>query len=158
MKQFNGMEILNLLVESEGKVAALYTDLSEKITNEKARNLFLKLAGDELNHQKMYEALMADLDQDLTIDLEDEDYDYIDSMIRYNYFRTESLRDKDVKENALLVAEKVERDAVMLVHEVMELFPEVAPKEMKKILKEEKKHLKYVLQSQQDAMVKNLML
>jgi rubrerythrin len=73
MKQFNGMEILNLLVESEGKVAALYTDLSEKITNEKARNLFLKLAGDELNHQKMYEALMADLDQDLTIELEDED-------------------------------------------------------------------------------------
>ncbi|OPL08405.1 MAG: hypothetical protein AVO33_10640 [delta proteobacterium ML8_F1] len=158
MKEFNGMEILNLLVESEGKVAQLYTDMAGKTDHDKAKNLFMKLAGDELNHQKMYEALMADLDQDLKVELEDEDYEYIDSMIRYNYFRTEAVRDKDVKENALMVAEKVERDAVMLVQEVMELFPKVAPKEMKKILKEEKKHLKYVLQSQQDAMVKNLML
>ncbi|MBN2260907.1 MAG: hypothetical protein JW702_10200 [Clostridiales bacterium] len=158
MKSFNGMELLKLLAESEEKVAKLYFDLAEKVNDEKAKNVFVKLANDELNHQKMYTALMADLDQQLTIELDEDDFDYVDSLIKYNYFRNDAVKASFVKENALLLAERIERDTLLLARELQEMFPDVAKDQMKFVVKEEKKHLKFVLQSQQNQMYKTLML
>lgn len=158
MKQFNGMELLKLLAESEEKVAALYYDLSKQMKDEKAMNVFKKLGDDEMNHNKMYLNLMNDLDQSLEIDLDDDDFDYVESLISYNVFRNDAVKKRFGKEDALLLAEKVERDTLLLAREMQELFPDVAKDQMKFVLKEEKKHLKFVLQTQQNQMYKNLML
>jgi hypothetical protein len=152
------MELLKLLAESEEKVAKLYYDLSEKMKDNKSMNVFKNLGDDEINHKKMYLNLMNDLDQNMMIDLDDDDYDYVDSLINYNVFRNDAVKKRYVKEDALMLAEKIERDTLLLARELKDLFPMIAEEQMKFIIKEEKKHLKLVLQMQQNAMYKNLML
>ena len=156
MKNFNGLELLKLLAESEEKVSQLYYDLADKMKDDKAKNLFKKLGDDEVNHKKMYLSLINDLDQGLPIDLDDDDYDYVESLIKYNVFRNESVKKRYVKEDALLLAEKVEKDTLLLARELQELFPNVAKDQMKFVIKEEKKHLRFVTQSLQNQMYRTL--
>lgn len=158
MKQFNGMELLELLAESEENVAQLYFDLSEKMKDEKARNIFRNLGNDESSHKNMYRNMMHDLDHDLEIQLDDEDYEYVESLIHYNVFRNEAVKKRYAKEDALVLAEKIERDTLLLAREMQEMFPDVATEQMNNVLKTEKRHLHFVLQSLQNQMYKNLML
>jgi hypothetical protein len=73
-------------------------------------------------------------------------------------YTVSKVRGKYAKEDALVIAEKIERDGIMLVNELKALYPDFATKEINQILAEERKHLKLVLSKQSDASVKNLML
>jgi len=130
MKTYSGTELLSLLVESEQKVAALYHDLAKQVTHPKAIAVFEKLAKDEERHEEMYTALMKKYEGELELEVEDTVQSYLDSLVKFNYFRNEAVRKRFVKEEALLVAEKVERDTLLLAQELNSLFPEIAPKEL----------------------------
>jgi len=46
--------------------------------------------------------------------------------------------------DALDLAEKMEKDGILFVYQMMQLYPDIAEKEMKAILREEKNHLQMV--------------
>jgi rubrerythrin len=156
MKIFNGKELLSLLAESEENVANLYFGMAEKMKDDKAKKVFEKLGKDELVHKKMYLALMDGIEGDLPVELGEDDYEYIKSLIDYNMFNNKAVKKRYVKEDALVLAEKIERDTLLLATEMLEMFPDVATEQLKAVMKEEKKHLKFVLQSQQNQMYKTL--
>ena len=45
---------------------------------------------------------------------------------------------------SLELAEKMEKDGILFVHQLMSMYPDLADKELKIILREEKKHLQLV--------------
>jgi len=52
------------------------------------------------------------------------------------------------------LAEKLERDAILYVLELQELYPNLAPDEISIILKEERKHLRLVFTKKLDKLRK----
>jgi rubrerythrin len=156
MKTFNGKELLSLLVESEKKVAALYHDLSSQMDNPKAKAVFEKLAKDEERHEEIYNALLSKFGDDLEIELQEEDFEYVESLVKFNYFKNDAVKKRFAKEDALVLAEKVERDTLLLVQELRALYPSIAPEEMSIVMREEKKHLNFVLRTLENQMYPTL--
>ncbi len=156
MKTYNGKDLLMLLVESEQKVAVLYHELSNQVTHPKAKAVFEKLAKDEERHEEIYTALMNKFEGDLTVEVEDDAHEFLESLIKFSYFRNEAVKKRFIKEDALVVAEKIERDTLILVQELRTLFPKIAPDEINIVMKEEKKHLNFVLRTLENQMYPTL--
>lgn len=157
MVEYDLKKLLVTIEETEQNVADLYADLSTKVEG-KAKRLFENLSKDELKHKKMYAKFISNLPESGLVNLEEDDAEYLETLVKTNIFNNPKLKNNMVKEDALLVAEKIEKDGIVLYRELMELYPELDNKEMRKILKEEKKHLKTVVQMQFNANLPNLML
>lgn len=148
--EFSANKLLQVLVRNEARVAELYTNLANQMQEGKGKKLFELLSEDERKHEKIYAGLLKKLPEEGTATVSEEEKEYLDSLIENDMFAdTEKsmakIKGKYTKDEALEIAEKVERDGIMYVYELMRLFPDLAPKEMKKILNEERKHLQAVL-------------
>ncbi len=74
-----------------------------------------------------------------------EDIEYTEILIETNILTNKDIKKRYSKFDALLIAEKVERDGIMFMNQLMDIYPSLAKEELKVILSEEKKHLKSVL-------------
>ncbi|MDH8679376.1 ferritin family protein [Fusibacter bizertensis] len=156
MKTYNGKDLLMLLVESEKKVAILYHELSNQVSHPKAKAVFDKLAKDEERHEEMYTSLMHQFEGDLIVEVDDEAHEFLESLVKFSYFRNDAVKKRFVKEDALVIAEKIERDTLILVQELHTLYPNIASKEINIVMKEEKKHLNFVLRTLENQMYPTL--
>ncbi|SRR6056297_602733 len=156
MREFDGRKLFKTVILHEAEVAKLYKDLAEKMEDKKAKALFEKLAGDELRHEKIYQGLLEKLPNGGMLELSDEEAEYTELLIKTHIFQNEDVKARYSKRDALVIAEKVERDAIIFVEQVRNLFPDLIPEEFKTIMKEEKKHLNYVLNSQFDSSLRFL--
>lgn len=159
---FNGTKLLQTIILNEKRVAEFYRQLSTEMEG-KGSKVFELLAKDEDRHEKIYSNLLKKLPNNGDTELTVEDAEYINLLIENNMLSAgedllKSAHGKYAKEDALIIAEKIERDGIMLVNELKSLYPDLAPDEINKILAEERKHLKAVLSKQADAAVKLLML
>lgn len=148
--EFSAAKLLQVLVRNEAKVAELYTNLAEQMEIGKGANLFTLLAEDEKRHEKIYAELLNRLPEAGTAEVNEEEMEYLNTLMKNDMFADvdksmEKIKGKYTKDEALEIAEKVERDGIMYIYELQTLFPDLAPKEMKKILNEERKHLQAVL-------------
>ena len=74
----------------------------------------------------------------------EEEIEYTKSLIDENINAKHEF-DKNKKfGDSLELAERMEKDGILFVHQMMEMYPDIANKEMKVILMEEKKHLQQV--------------
>lgn len=161
--RFDGKRLFKTLVLNESKVAEFYTTLASEMKPGKGQNLFEKMAKEELRHEKIYSALMDKLPNEGVLEISEEDSAYIETLIQNNMFEdaedtVAKVRGKYAKDDALTIAEKIERDGLIFVAELMRLYPDVAPDEIKKVLSEERKHLKSVLDAKMDYAADMLML
>ncbi|RQD70501.1 MAG: hypothetical protein D5S00_04090 [Tindallia sp. MSAO_Bac2] len=159
--EFNASKLLQVLVRNEARVAELYTNLANQMQEGKGKKLFELLSEDELRHEKIYADLLKKLPEEGTTEVSEEEREYLDSLIENDMFADadrsmEKIKGKYTKDEALEIAEKVERDGIMYIYELTRLFPDLAPKEMKKILNEERKHLQAVLSRAEVDLVKYL--
>lgn len=153
--QWNGKKLFELLVLNETKVAELYKTLAAEVKGGKGAQFLLNMAVDEERHAKMYEKLAQQLPNDGVIEIDEEDANFMEQLMDSNIFKDEEetvakARKLYDRHQALDLAEKVERDAVQYVTEVIRLFPNVAPDQMSIVLKEEKKHLTMVLERKKE--------
>jgi len=156
MKEFDGRKLFKTIILHEAEVAKLYKNLAENMKDKKAKALFEKLSADELRHEKIYEGLLNKLPNGGMLELSDEDLEYTEMLIKTHIFQNEDVKNRYNKQDALVIAEKVERDSIIFVEQVRSLFPELIPEEFKVIMKEEKKHLNYVLNNQFDSSMRFL--
>ncbi len=156
MKEFDGRKLFKTVILHEAEVAKLYEDLAKKMEDKKAKALFEKLAGDELRHEKIYQNLLEKLPNGGMLELSDEEAEYTELLIKTHIFQNDDVKARYSKRDALVIAEKVERDSIIFVEQVRNLFPDLIPDEFKTIMKEEKKHLNYVLNSQFDSSLRFL--
>lgn len=151
--QWDGEKLLQTIIVNEKKVAEFYRNIAAKA--DKGELFFEKLAQDEELHEQIYAALLEKMQGNTLLQLDTDDADYMDLLLQFN--STESfdriLHDaKRIwgKQQIYELAERVERDAVTFVTELMRLYPDLAPEQMEIILKEEKKHLAMILERQRD--------
>lgn len=149
----DGKKFLELIAENETKVAALY----RQIGNEAGlgKEFFEKMAKDEDKHQIIYRGLIEKFTKELALETDAERVEYVDLLIENDMLADvdgllANARKVNFKSQIFDVCERVERDSVLYVNEFMDLYPEIAPAEMKVILGEEKKHLQMILEKKSD--------
>lgn len=148
MINYDGRKLIQTIIMTEENVAELYMDLSEKVNDASAKKIFLNLSEDENKHKIMYTNILSKLPNGGKLQLTEDEVEYTELLINSNIFTDEKLKKRYLKGNALQMAEKIERDSILFYTQLKRLFPDVAKEEMEIILKEEKKHLKTVLDSQ----------
>lgn len=152
--QWDGGKLLNTIIFNEKKVAEFYRQIAAN--TEDGKGLFFeKLAQDEERHEAIYIALLKQFEGNTMIELEEDDANYLDLLLQFNLVADfdKILSDSEKKLSRTQIydlAERVERDAVHFVSELMRLYPDLAPEQMNIILKEEKKHLHMILERQRD--------
>ncbi|MDY0235202.1 MAG: ferritin family protein [Gudongella sp.] len=154
--KFDGKQILATFVKMEEEVSKYYSDLEENAEDEKSKKLFNRLSLEEDKHHKMYMKLLELHADDLEGDFSEEEVEYTNSLINENIKEKHEF-DKSMKlKDALDLAEQMEKDGILFVYQMMSLYPEIAQKEMKTILKEEKKHLQMVRDRMQFGVLRSL--
>lgn len=157
-EKFNGKKLLEAIVMTEEKVGTLYRKLASEVEDEKAKRLFENLAKDEDRHKKIYSALLERLPEEHEVELSEEEEEFTQILIDTNIVTNKNIEKRYSKYDALVLAEKVERDGIMFINQLQAIYPSLVEKEIKVILSEEKKHLKLVLNMQYEGNLSSLML
>lgn len=153
---FNGKQILSTFVKMEEEVTKYYAGLAENAPDEKSKALFVRMSQEEDKHNRMYNDLLEKHGGEMNGEFTDEEVEYAKSLIEENITSKHDY-DKNMKyADSLLVAEKMEKDGILFVHQMMSMYPEIAQKEMRIILNEEKKHLMMVRERMQFAPLRSL--
>lgn len=153
---YDGRKLLSTIIMTEENVAELYRDLSEKVNDTTAKKVFLNLSEDEEKHKNMYTNILGKLPNGGKVDLTEDEVEYTELLINTNIFTNEKVKIRYLKSDALVMAEKIERDSILFYTQLIRLFPDVAKDEMEIILKEEKKHLRKVTDSQLNMILPSL--
>jgi rubrerythrin len=146
--KWNGTKLLKTIAENEASAVKLYRAIAAEARI--GEQFFEKLAKDEERHEKIYNALLVKFEKNAEVDLDEEDAQYMDLLVANNVLFDEKLikeaKNIFTKSQIFELAEQSERDAVIFVTELQRLYPDLAKDEMAIILKEEKSHLKMILQ------------
>lgn len=153
---FDGKQILSTFVKMEEEVTKYYAELAENAPDEKSKALFARMSQEEDRHNRMYSALLEKHGGEMTREFSEEEVEYVKSLIEENITSKHEF-DKNMKfADSLLLAEKMEKDGILFVHQMMGMYPDIAQKEMNVILNEEKKHLMMVRERMQFGPLRSL--
>ncbi|PKK38955.1 hypothetical protein ABB02_01768 [Clostridiaceae bacterium JG1575] len=149
----DGKKFLELIAGNEMKVAKLYRDIGDEVGL--GQGFFERMAADEDKHEIIYRGLLGRHENDLIRETEASTAHYVELLLENDLLQhvdelVESARHLNFKSQIFDLCERIERDSVMYVREFMDLYPDVAPQEMKIILQEEKKHLQMILEKKAD--------
>ncbi len=153
---FDGGQILSTFVKMEQEVAKYYKDLAENASDERSKALLNRLSLEEENHEKIYQAILNKYGGAMEREFSNDEVVYVQSLIEQNVSAKHRFDKKMKIKDALDLAEQMERDGILFVHQMMEMYPDIAQDEMKIILKEEKKHLQLVRERGQFAPLRSL--
>lgn len=148
---FDASKLLQTLILLEQTGYSFYLEIASQMEDSKAKNLFLKLAQDEQKHEQIYTDLLTNLQKNQSTEVEVEDAEYLELLISTNFFVTnpeeiEKAKKSYAKEDALAIAEQLERDTIVFLYELMQLNVDLDVKEIQFALAEERRHLKSILQ------------
>ncbi|SET11950.1 Rubrerythrin [Natronincola peptidivorans] len=161
---FDSCKILQVLITLERRGHEFYLEAAHAMKDNEAKNMFFKLAQDELEHERVYKELMAKLPETKQCSIAAEEADFLELLLSTNFFindhqQVDKMKKMWSKREALLIAEKLERDTILFLTELAALDPELAEENViKAALKEERRHLSMILQRIMDANVPGLML
>lgn len=146
---WDGKVLLETIIMNEEKSAQIYTYISDNLEAKEEKELFISLSADEDRHAKIYEALRRQFSKKSEVEISQEDADYIELVISNNIFSQDGDYREEVrrfleKTDIFTLAEKMERDAIIYILELQDLYPNLAREELDTILKEERKHLRLV--------------
>ncbi len=149
----DGTKFLELIAGNEKKVADLYRMIGENSAIGKV--FFEKMAKDEDRHEVIYRGIIEQFTKELTLETDQATADYVELLTENDLLADvdgllENAKKTHFKSQIFDLCERIERDSVMYVREFMDLYPEVAPDQMKIILGEEKKHLQMILEKKSD--------
>ena len=141
---FSGKEILSTFVKMEEEVSKYYTEMAEHASDKKSKKVFERLAKEEDRHHKIYAALVDKYSDKMEKDFPEEEIEYVKELMEGNSKESHKFDKNKKLVESLELAEKMEKDGILFVHQLMTMYPDLAEKELKIILKEEKKHLQLV--------------
>jgi rubrerythrin len=151
--KWNGRNLIKTIAENEAAATRLYRAIANEARI--GEQFFELLAQDEERHEKIYNALFDKFTEKMDLEIEESDAEYVDLLVESNVLFDDELVEKAkkifTKSQIFDLAEKAERDAVLFVTELQRLYPDLAKEEIAIILKEEKAHLKKVLERKRES-------
>jgi rubrerythrin len=146
MRVFEASDIVEIAIRIEENGANFYKFAEQIAKQEEAKQLFARLADEELNHKKTFEGIFAKLDNANPPESYPGEYsaylrDYVDSNI---IFTKEAMSKElaNVKDTvgALDFAIKREMDSILYYHEIKRFVPAGQHATLDQIIEEERKH------------------
>jgi rubrerythrin len=162
-KPYDGTNFFTMMAANEKAVAALYRQFAGQVKT--GGQFFEGLARDEDRHHTIYSALLTQYSgrKEMIAEVSEEQEEYLNLLIENNMLKdadkllakAATITDKD---EFYELAERSERDSVLFVEELIDLFPQLQPKDFSVVLKEEKDHLRQVLSRRMESKMKTLRL
>jgi len=146
MRVFEASDIVEIAIRIEENGANFYKFAEQIAKQEEAKNLFARLAVEEIAHKKIFEAIFAKMEKYSPPETYAGEYcsylrDYVDSNI---IFTKEAMEQElaNVKDTiaAIDFAIKRELDSILYYHEIKRFVPEAQHMVLDQIIDEERKH------------------
>jgi hypothetical protein len=161
-KHWDGTDLFQMMISNEKTVGDLYRRLAGHV---KLGGKFLEfLAEDEDRHHEMYKLLLSKFQKnsDQIIEISDEQEQYLKLLIERNMLKdTVQLMDEaeriTTKDDLFDLAERIERDSVLFVQEIVNLYPQLSV-ELRSVLNDEKDHLRQVMAQRMESQLVTLRL
>lgn len=144
-KQLKTAEIARIAMTIEEKGSNFYSALAGQVEDERAKQVFKKLAEEEKEHRRVFEKIHTTYDSEELLDPEASAY--LTAVIKGNVFPGASTLKNFVEgirtvKDALAIGVQAEKDAILLYHELItRTKSEKARKMLYDLLEEEKMHL-----------------
>jgi rubrerythrin len=162
-KKWDGAEFFRLMAANEQAVGDWYRTLANDAKF--GGKFFEKMAKDEDRHYQIYTALLKKYEgtQALTVEVSEDHEAYLNALMKDHIESdADNLKAKaakaSTKDDIYAIAEQVERDSVLFVEELIELYPDLKEEDFKVVLQEEKNHLAMVLTRRMDSQLNTLRL
>jgi rubrerythrin len=153
MINYDCSKVLQAVIKTEQHVSEMYRIFSQQVKDPSVKNLFLKMSQDEIRHKDMYSSILNSLNENTFVEIPYEEAEYTDLLLSSNIFVNELVRDRYKKSDALNLAEKIEKDSILFYTQIQKLLPDIPKEDIDLIINEEKKHLKYVLETQKNSFI-----
>jgi len=146
MRVFEASDIVEIAIRIEENGANFYKFAEQIAKQEEAKNLFARLAVEEIGHKKIFEAIFAKMEKYSPPESYKGEYcsylrDYVDSNIIFTkeVMEEELAKIKDTM-SAIDFAIKRELDSILYYHEIKRFVPEAQHMVLDQIIDEERKH------------------
>lgn len=145
---FNADEIFEMAEQMERNGAQFYRDAAEKVSDGKSKDLLLRLADMEVEHEQTFVEMrkyLSDQDKQSSVfDPEGETVKYLKALVDTRVFfkkKIDATSMKDIFKEALLA----EKDAIVFYLGMKDLVPEERGKRhLENIIKEEMDHIRII--------------
>lgn len=144
--KFNVIEVIEMAKDIEKRGYDFYKNQSEKTQNKELKELFTKLADDELDHYNRFEELGEMIKEQTKKELEyvydPEVSAYLEAIVEFTIFPAEEGVEISDIIDAVQIAIYAEKDSILFYNEMLEHNDDDQTAViLKKLIKEEKQHL-----------------
>ncbi|MFP4662524.1 MAG: ferritin-like domain-containing protein [Halanaerobiales bacterium] len=143
--RFNAVEVIEMAKDIEKRGHKFYTNQAELAGDQELKDLFTKLAEDELDHYERFEEL-AKVIKDVNKEHLEYVYDpevsaYLEAIVEFAIFPAEEgVEIRDIVD-ALQIAIYAEKDSILFYSEMLKYNDDQTAVVLKKLIEEEKQHL-----------------
>jgi rubrerythrin len=148
---FVGSEIVEIGIQIENNGRDFYNMLVKKTEDEKAREIFKFLAGEEEKHIKAFEGILEKTQAFAPQGLDADDYIRYMKVLAGEHIFTQKDRGEEIAQNtksdkeAIDVAIRFEEDSIVFYTGMKRIVPEYDHKVIEALIIQEENHLKQVL-------------
>ncbi len=143
--KFNVLEVIEMAKDIEKRGHDFYKNQSEKAQDKGLKELFTKLADDELDHYNRFEELRIVIEEHTKKELEyvydPEVSAYLEAIVEFTIFPAEEGVEVTDIIDAIQIAIYAEKDSILFYNEMLEHNDDQTAVVLKKLIKEEKQHL-----------------
>lgn len=143
---FSASEVVTMAIEIEKNGLDFYNAMAVKTGDEKAKELYTFLAGEEVRHKITFQKMLDSLPKAELSAAEEEEYNnYLGALTSSRVFRTDIDTDELVAQigsdiAAIDMAIEAEKDSILFYYELMDQAFDEDRGEIENIIKEEKSH------------------
>lgn len=143
--KFNAVEVIEMAKDIEKRGRDFYKNQAEKAQDRELKELFERLAEDELDHYNLFEKLGKVVKKNTKKEIEyvydPEVSAYLEAIVEFTIFPAEEGVEISDIVDALQIAIYAEKDSILFYNEMLEHNDEQTAVILKKLIKEEKQHL-----------------
>ncbi|HAR95943.1 MAG TPA: hypothetical protein DCR97_08285 [Deltaproteobacteria bacterium] len=146
MRVFNGYDVLQFAIRVEENGEAFYRETASMMVDNDVRDLFTRLAGEEINHKKTFEGMLAQLRDYQPPETYDGEYlmylkSYIDGKAIFkDHPKIPEMAKARDREGALDFAIQREADSILYYEEMKKFAGEKHASVIDRIIAEERNH------------------
>lgn len=140
---FNIEDLLNVLIELEITGINQYSKMVDLTSDYEVKELLDILSKQELKHKNIYENFKKEIVNYETSEVTQEYTIYLDAMLNQitNFLKKTSF---DTISEAYEMALQLEKETILLLNELKNVFPSKVHKEIDELIAEERKHVVYI--------------
>lgn len=157
-KLWDGAEFFRMMIANERATSDFYRMLAEDSTV--GNEFFAQMAKDEDRHEMIFSKLLERFEKSdrFKVEVDPEHQEFLDVLMKdviENDQRLKLEKHTPVKSawDVLSIAKSIEKNSVMMVQEIKNIYPDVSPEDIDIVLNEEKKHLKLVTKHQLESLI-----